>query len=1379
MNYGLKYEISPNNSFWLDVSGIINSKNTVITASLCTNEFKSAVNTLTFTLTGNVSVSGSAMRESVINMLMEALEEGSVAYVRLSRNDTAIFTGIIDLSSFSVASTKVEGDFSISCRDLSALHLDDVIDKHLFYEERKVSEVVSMLLSEAGYSAGKNEMADADDYEIPAFVVDPDEGSDTYRDVIDTLLFEAGGYTVSANNEGVMDIIKIPSTPPEERPEGIDYAVSSGLSSKSSMLDNDGVKLEWSTLGETDENQTVYVDSSISRSVDDEGNVVGLEIPAQGYFPEDGDITPSYQEFDAKLLDREYNTGVSRKQNKDLTIICVRDVKAEIIAADVNGYTVDNDQAWEYPVLPSLGMEKNPAIWPLKAWYLLRNKYGSVLNLQQFVLHGRVLYRNKVFFSTVPAAAKNPEEYTSTYIFTQEHAERFAKFYWHFRKYSRVVNTWTEYEYSARKEGDIVTINHKGTSTGQAAVIVQRSITFEAGRTKTEFTALSIGAFAQYEVKSWGSSPNYNLDKPADPLMPRRQYTLFPSPNVEDLFTTAIIYSDDDGNSWFLIDDAAVISESVTDADWQKDMPEYVPDGYYIFCREWNYETGKWDYYRMTGEVGSPARGFTVTSNPATYYNSRRRKGSLTIEIEVSLLNLSQGVVIEYILNTLGVSISGNVVTIPEGVYPSSISVDVIVTDLETSYGPATKNITIMGQDAEDSRPLYIGPFPADPNPDAFSYNFAEGDFYWNTNTLLAMRYSMNEEGELHWRIAENGDSNYSEIMGAVTAEAFSNIEPGSTSMAQFGYFQNILAEYIRADMIETMSLTLRNGGSIRSDGYNKGDINLASTKTGFYLDYYGYSEFQDVRIRNLEATGSFSADALRTINNIPLISYEQVLPQYQEEWKECSAAEATDAVVTDNAVGEIEGIVNIGNIYLGITRDDFAYYTYFRSVDGGNTWEVMNLEYMLDQFVCGIKVTEDRFVALVSDRNGAYHVAVSEDGVSWSYYACPSNYTCYDIAYGSGKFVVTARYNVHSSTIETKLGILSSENLSSWSFKETSSGSIEHPVAPYSHIAYGAGGFVVVGDDGLYRCNSDTLDSWTKCYTFSVPAPSYSEIYFIHTDRYLVVFNSNGNGYVLTSSDGASWGISTLLIDGILAWPTAVHEGSTYYYAISDCAAGTEHRKVFLSTNTVSWTPRTISKNSKSAAYMQNGVYLAFSNAAMVFFGSLALPEGIYAFFSSIRPKLDTSKVDMPLAEPLVNARAVTGGLEYNGMTYSIEQMRCSDNEIAFRVAGRQDEILFVATGAYPPSIKVKNLRIEQISGELQTGNMYPMDDAIETNIGSAEHPYENATIKHINSETLEGDLTGDVEGDVKGDVTGNLTGNVNSLADRNDYAVWGAVFN
>lgn len=855
MDYGLRYFISKDNSDWLELSDIINSKNTTVQKSLCTNGFKSAVDTATFTLKGNTGNAGQVIREEAYGMLMDSLEGSTTVYVKIERNEELFFQGIIDLSSFSVASTKVEGDITLSCRDLSALHLDDVVDKHLFYENKSISQIVIELLGEAGYSGGRNQMMASDDVTIPAFVVDADENTDTYRDIIDTLLFEAGGYVLKMDRDGIFDILIIQSTAPEKQPEGIDYAISSGLSSKASMLDNDGLDVEWATLDETDSSQSVYVDSSISRSVDENNNIIGLEVSADGYFPEDGDITASYQEFDAKLLDREYNTGVSRKENKDITIICVRDVTAEIIAADVNGNTVDNDEAWDYPILPSLGMEKNPTIWPLKAWYLLRNKYGSKLNLQHFTLHGRVLYRNKVYHSIVPAAAKKPEEYTSTYIFTKEHAERFAKFYWHFKKYSRVVHTWVEYEYSAREEGDLVTINHKGTSAGQPSIIVQRNISFEDGKAKTSYTALSIGSYDEYEIKNWGSSPNYNVDKPADPLVPRRQYAIFSSPNVSDIFTTAIIYTDAKGSSWFLVDDAALISEALSDADWSPDYPTVVPEGQYLYCREWNYEMGQWDYYRLTGSEGAPVRDFTVTSSPVTYFNSKRRKGPFVITIEVSTSNLSETAQIDYSLKTSGVSLSNNAITIPEGVYPASISVEVIVTDLDTKYGPVTKTLLIKGQDAEDSRPIYLGAYSSDPSPDAFSYNLVEGDYYWNTESLLAMRYSINNEGEFYWRAAENGDPNFSAIMSTVTADAFSNIEPGSVTLSQFGYFENIIAEYIKADMIEAMTITLRGGGSVKSEGYNKGDIDLATAKTGFYFDCFGYAEFQNLKTRGLKAT--------------------------------------------------------------------------------------------------------------------------------------------------------------------------------------------------------------------------------------------------------------------------------------------------------------------------------------------------------------------------------------------------------------------------------------------------------------------------------------------------------------------------------------------
>lgn len=1373
MDYGLRYFISKNKTDWINLSEIINSKNTELVRNLCTNSFKSAVDTATFTLIGNVSAKGSGIREQAILMLMEALENASTLYAKVEIAENPIFLGIVDLSSFSIESSKVEGNVVISCRDISSLYLDDAIQKNIFYENKKVSEVVISLLSEAGYATGKNEIEDVDDYTLPAFVIDPEEDSRTYRDVIDTLLFEAGGYVIKANEEGWIDILRIPSTPPDEQPDGIDYAVSSGLSSKASMLDTDGLNLEWSTLAETDDNQTVYVDT-ISRDVDDNGNVIGVEIENGGYFPEDGDITPSYQEFDASLLDREYNTGVSRKKNSDLTIICVRNVSAEIIASDINGNTVDNSEAWDYPVLPSLGMEKNPTIWPLKAWYLLKNKYGSVLNLQQFVLHGRVLYRNKVFHTVVPSSAKSPEEYTSTYIFNQAHAERFSKFYWHFKKFSRVVHTWVDYEYGNKEIGSVVAINHKGTSAGQPALIVQASIGFEGGRIRKKFSALSIGEFTEYEVKNWGTSPNYNVDKPADPLMPKRQYAVFPSPSVEDLFTSAIIYTDSHGSSWFLIDGAAVIAESISDADWSDTVPP-VPDGQYLFCREWNYVKGDWDYYRLTGDVGEPARDFTLSANPSLFYNSKRRKGSTSISIIVTTLNLSETAQKDFILKTSGVSISDNVITIPEGAYPEKIVVDVVVTDLDTGYGPVTKTIEIQGMTAEDGKPIYLGVFSENPNEAAYSYNFIEGDYYWNKESHLAYRYSEDSEGNLIWRIAENTDSNFSEIMSVVTADAFSGIEPGSTTLAQFGYFENIIAEYIQAEMIETMNITLRDGGVIKSEGYDKGDIDLSSTKTGFYLDGMGYSEFQDMRVRNIEAIGSFYADALRTINNIPLISYEQVLPEYQEEWKECGSTTEEQIRCSEVSAYQLCCFVNKGSMYWALPNDiTGTTYDIYWSDDYGNTWHTLSITNLLDPDVKGLKVLNGRFIAIakaISTQN--YFIIESVDGKTITQHSLPVGYTCFDITYGNGVYAITVR---EEHVGDYNNGILYSADLTEWEYVRVCDMETAHPIRANSHIMYNTAGFIVDGDDGLYLCTSSSFTSWQKVYQFT-EAPRYTRMYFLSTDRYVIEYWED-NAYILTSTDGYNWNSTTLILEGSLGFPSAVLEDGIYHYTVTDTTGG----DVYISTNTVSWQKEEINTPLLTSVYMQNGIYLAFSSIVpiRVFWGSICSVKNIYDFFSLIRPKLNTELVDMPLAEPLVNPRAVTGSLEYMASSFSIEQMKCSDNEIVFKVTGSDEEIRFVADGAYPLSVAVKNLLIEQISGELQTGNMYPMDDSIETNIGSDEHPYEHIHGNHIHAEDIEGDLQGNVQGNVQGNLIGNLLeGNVNSENNRTEYQVWGAVFN
>lgn len=1379
MDIGLRYYLSKDNAVWLDVSELINSNDTSITYSLCTNSFKSAIDTATFTLIGNINQS---LRNDAVNYIMGAIENSSVIHAKIEQNGTAIFTGMVDLSSFLIRSAKIEGDFSITLRDVSALYLDDVISKYLFYENYKISEIAKALLNEAGYTVGEIEIEESDDLAIPAFVIDADDNSDTYRDILDSLLFEAGGYVVKANELGLIDIKKIPSSSPSIEPEGISYAISDTLRSSASILDNDGLEVEWSTLAETDEEQSVYVDSSISRSVDEEGNVVGLTIEPEGYFPEDGDITATYQKYDEDLLDREYNTARSRLQNKDLSIICVRDVSAEIICTDENGNPVSSENAWDYPILSSLGMTANPTLYPLKAWYLLRNKYPYNLNLTHFVLHGRVLYRNKVLHTLTPTSCTSPEKYTSEYIFTQEHAEKFAQFYWHFKKYSRIVHIWTEYDYSNRKEGDVVNIAHTGTDIGQPAVIVQKKISFVGSVTKTNFTAVSVGEYNQYPVRNWTESGNNLQHEAVQPLRPRKQWSISSSPDLSGIFNSALIFSDESKTSWFIHDDIGVITSAISESDWLDTCPSNVPDDMYLFCREWNYTTGQWDYYRVTGAPATPARDFSVSFNPSNYYNSKRKKQAFTISVDVTTINLSDMAQIDFSLKTLGVSMEGGIITIPVGVYPESISLDVTVTDLDCGYGPVTKNFSIQGQSAEDGKPMYLGKFATDPDQAAFSYAFIEGDFYWNTETLLAMRYSLNDNDEFYWRMAEQTDSNWSEIMGSISADAFSSIEPGTVTMSQFGYFQNILAQFISADMIEAFEIELKNGGTIRSKGYNKGDIDLASTKTGFLINDLGYSEFQNTRIRNLEATGSFTADALKTINNIPMISKDQLLEAYQADWESMSSEEAGEVRIMHTETGlegNVSGIVQKDGVMLGYESSNFIGYL-VRSADGGNTWSYVNLgEMMVDSYTSGIKVMNSKFVLLVENANSNYYVAVSDDGISYEYYPIPGGYTCYDIAYDGSRYVIVCRYNVDDSPY----GLLASSNLSSWAFTRISTATGSSPITKWAHIMHSQNGFITDGEDGFYRIASD-FSSYEKIYSLTMP--SSSRIFYLETDINLIFFNSSTLGaHILRSEDGITWTDTTLMTDGIMGHPTATLENGVYYYAIGDNTGKSGHKRFFSSANGISWTINTTSYHVPSVAYVHSGIYQGYMLSSSLFYGSLATVQNLYDFYSQVRAKLDTSKVAIPLAEPFAEQRAITGNFTYKGTSYSLDSIRVSDNEIAIRVQGSSEEFLFKAYGIYERSISIGGIVIETISGELRTGNMLPMDPTVNSTIGSADEPYTTGHFKNLNADnlladkaTINGTLNVEtIEGSGNIRTTGVFLGKVNTSTNSED--VWGAVFN
>lgn len=518
--FSISYELKLDDGNWVDISPIVDSRKTSIVRNICTTEFKSAVDTASFTI--QPAPEFYALRSTIIDMLMNAVNDmDSHVYVKISQSDNNLFLGVIDVGDLSITTLRIPQSLTINCEDLSTLYLDTIPVNFLVYENLKVSQIVKNLIEDAGYVAGITTLQTDDDVVIRAFVVDADE-KDTYRDYIDTLLFEMGGYVLDCDNDGVMNVVRIPLGETAENSSRLvdNYMSSSGIVSSTAQREDDGIQLKWSTIKETDPTapQTVYVDD-IDREIDDNNHLIGEIIEPNDYWPADGAETQAYLEYEAKFLDREYQSGQKKNENKDLSLILVKNASISLTVWNENGEQIEADDAFNYP-LP-FDEQTNPTFYPTKAWLLLQNKMTTDANLTSVSVQGDCVYRDKINTLLMPEASANPEEYDSIYIYTLERAKHFANFYHDVKRYARTTHTWSEL--GNTELGSLVKIAHKTTEIGQVAYVVQVTTTFlNKDTVKSSCVAISIGAYNEYPFKEWGT----NNGTPADSVYSVTDYYL-------------------------------------------------------------------------------------------------------------------------------------------------------------------------------------------------------------------------------------------------------------------------------------------------------------------------------------------------------------------------------------------------------------------------------------------------------------------------------------------------------------------------------------------------------------------------------------------------------------------------------------------------------------------------------------------------------------------------------------------------------------------------------------------------------------------------------------------------------------------------------------
>lgn len=253
-------------------------------------------------------------------------------------------------------------------------------------------------------------------------------------------------------------------------------------------------------------------------------------------------------------------------------------------------------------------------------------------------------------------------------------------------------------------------------------------------------------------------------------------------------------------------------------------------------------------------------RLFILKASPETYIMSRRSTidGTITIVPQVSGYS---SVSIVYGAPSRG-SITGNDWTIPAGTSDSSISVTATLND------SVTYTLTVNGVESVDSKPIYWGPsLPQIPE----GQQALTGDYCLDGFVPRRCPSDGTAPSAANWPEVTVNDSNYSEIMANVQADAFKSIQPDSVLGAQFGYITHLIAKYVTAELISSFQYIIKNGGYIKSSNYDEGSDGYPAS--GFLLDSAdGIGRLFGVKIKGLDAIsatirGNIIHDYFRTVD--------------------------------------------------------------------------------------------------------------------------------------------------------------------------------------------------------------------------------------------------------------------------------------------------------------------------------------------------------------------------------------------------------------------------------------------------------------------------------------------------------------------------------
>lgn len=560
MSFSFTYEISFDNGVnWTDITRFVNSRQTRITYPAMSGEYKSSVGQLSFQLSYKKNKGQLPDHATLFASLVAAKIANEKVYFHLLQSNTAIFTGTLDLASLSqdignkpewvqvsvydnirLLDENMENEFEFpgdpfAFRDKDGnivvyhssdgkwYYKDSTIEykgtRYPIYDPEKLwpvfkcdaedteNDLVTQIFLAQGWELSDINFAlsepiyasDGQSWRKSYASYDPSgsSGRRTLRDYLDSLLHESLAY-LTTDGDGKFVIRRFKMTASKlANTKGIAHYLKNtrSLNIGGAPWNKDGIKLTWATPAAM--KAKVYDASfaaSISYGKDAEGNETdelvqgGYDMPGHTYWPETGDMEEVWFDFSSDWLDRQYLCKITSKRDEDMTLITTKNVvidaqrEPDIVLAELDGGETDN-----------------PTIKPLRMRTLFYNNSSAARKFTRYKVYADCLYRAKVNTMACPESAKDYDEYTSQFIFSEENATEYVRGMYNFRHYGSMVYKWVQK--AEAKPGEIWVVAPIDTDISTKAFVTQVEVSFENGTTWYTVTAMGVSEYNSEDVR--------------------------------------------------------------------------------------------------------------------------------------------------------------------------------------------------------------------------------------------------------------------------------------------------------------------------------------------------------------------------------------------------------------------------------------------------------------------------------------------------------------------------------------------------------------------------------------------------------------------------------------------------------------------------------------------------------------------------------------------------------------------------------------------------------------------------------------------------------------------------------------------------------------